>query len=100
MEVQNQKSNTNTKDTLKKRITRVIINPQIKEKINDNCIKIIESYLKKEDFNPLDSDKNLDSDPDNAVSDPYKVLGNPKASLELKDLAYKIITIRSCNDLG
>lgn len=62
--------NENAKKMLQKR-TKVIINPSLKE------------------------DDKLENDPSKAVSDPYGTLGNAKASVELKDLAYKLIKART-----
>ncbi len=62
--------NDNAKKMLQKR-TRVIINPPLKE------------------------DDKLENDPSKAVSDPYGTIINKNASVELKDLAYKLIKART-----
>jgi len=144
----------NKKEIIKKRITRVIINPPLKEmkekELNEVSKKLLGNYIKKakndignkayelghstakkkagtessrndlmnkiqsrsknvnkavnkitqEDYNPIDGETNLKDDPDMAVSDPYVIIGDPDASISLKDVAFKIIKIRSCDDLG
>ena len=76
--------NPNAKQALQRR-TKVIINPPLVEK-------------KEGIYNPLRNKNNPDNDPSRAVSDPFKVLGEPDASVELKDLAFKLIKARSFDE--
>ena len=80
------KKNVNPKATeMLRRRTRVIINPPLNEKkVGDAA------------YNPIsNANDDLDNDPSTAVSDPYKALGKPKASIPVKDLAFKLINARA-----
>jgi len=70
-------------------------NPKAKEILRRRTKVIINPPLQEGSFDPVrDKDESLKTDPSIAVSDPYKTIGDNKASIELKDLAFKLIRAR------
>lgn len=92
----------NIKNKLYEDANNTELNPKAKEAIKRKTKIIINPPLieRKDGFDPTRNKDLPDNDPSRAVSDPYKVLGEPNVSIELKDLAFKIIKARSGDDLS